>query len=220
MVLKKFFTLLLLPCLLCSQVDKNGDFQIWSWNFAAKQFSPEWTLLTLWEFRLGNDASKFYRTSLSVEPIYTPVEWIGLAPGYRQAWLRDPVNSNHWKTEYTPFGDVFFFLFPGKWQLVDRNRVEYRIRKSDPIHWVYRNRLRVITPWSFTSHQINPFFENEIFIRQRRGLNEDRLTCGFLSNIYENLSGELSYMARFRKQHPSGTWIHQNVLNIVLFLAF
>ena len=218
-MLKKFFPLLLFPLALWSQIDRSGDFQIWSWNFVSYQINPEWMLLSMVEFRAGDDASKIYRTSLSVEPVYTPVQWIGLAPGYRQSWSRVPVNSKHWKPEYTPFGDLFFFLFPGKWELVNRNRIEYRIRKNDPIHWVYRNRLRIILPWAFTSLQINPFIENEIFIRQRRGLNEDRLTAGLLSNIYKNLSGEISYMARFQKQ-LSGTWIHQNVLNIVLFLAF
>ncbi len=221
-LLKKLFRyiLVLFPLALSAQINRNGDFQIWCWNFAAKQFSPEWMLLSLFEFRVGDEASKFYRASFSIEPIYTPVKWLGLAPGYRQVGLRFPINSNHWKPEYTPFADVFFFLFPSKWQLIDRNRVEYRILDSDPVHWVYRNRIRIVPPRTFTSFQINPYLENEIFIRQRRGLNEDRLTVGLMSHIYKNLSGELSYMARFQKQHLSRDWIHQNILNIVFFLAF
>lgn len=218
--MKKFLIPLLFPFFLWSQIDRDGDFQIWNWDFVSKQITPEWSLLSYLEFRWGDNASKLYRTSLLLEAIYQPCPWLGLAPGYRQVWLRVPLNSDHWRPEYTPLADIYFFLTPSDWEITNRNRIEYRILENDPIRWVYRNRIRIVPPWNFTSLEITPFIENEIFIRESRGLNEDRLSGGFLMNLYENLSGSLFYMARFQKQRDPSQWIHQNVLNISLFLAF
>lgn len=131
---------------------------------------PEWSLLSYLEFRWGDNASKLYRTSLLLEAIYQPCPWLGLAPGYRQVWLRVPLNSDHWRPEYTPLADIYFFLTPSDWEITNRNRIEYRILENDPIRWVYRNRIRIVPPWNFTSLEITPFIENEIFIRESRGL--------------------------------------------------
>lgn len=216
--MKKFFLFFLLVSAGWAQIDKNGDFQIWTREIIKKHFNPTWAFLIMQENRIGDDASKLFHIFLHAQGIYKPTQWLGIAPGYRQSWRRFPLNSNHWLPEYSPLIDVTFVMRPGDWQFVDRNRVQYRVIDSDPSHWLYRNRFRIIPPWSFTRFCLNPFIDNEILFHQRFGFDEDRLCGGFLLWIYENLSGQLYYMCRFLKKEPH--WIHTNVLNVTLLLAY
>ena len=70
-----------------------------------------------------------------------------------------------------------------------------------------------IAKWTF-----NFYVENEIFIRERQGFNQDRLTAGFMSIIYDNLGGQIFYMARFLKGKTE--WTEQNILGATLLLAY
>lgn len=201
-----------------AQIDKDGDFQIWSREIVKKHFNPQWAFLFMQENRIGDDAKKIYHIYLQTQVIYNPVRWLGISPGYRQSWRRLPLNSTRWKPEYCPMLDMSFILRPGEWEFVDRNRVEYRILGSDPSHWIYRNRFRIIPPLRLTRFWFNPFVDNEIFIHQRYGFDEDRISGGLLMRVYENLSGQLYYTCRFQKKDLG--WIHQNILNITLLLSY
>lgn len=203
---------LLFPLFARAFVDQNGDFQVWSrcefWNY----FSPKGFCLTEAEARWGDNASKLFLTFIQAQIAYQPVPWFYVAPGYRQQYQRFPVTSNHWEPNYIPLIDATFF-WPVTWTLSNRNRLMYSIIDSDPSHWIYRNRLRFIIPWSFAYSRINPFIENEIFIRQRYGFNQDRLAGGFMVSLNDYLVARLYYMRRFTKTLDSH-WIHQNILYI------
>jgi hypothetical protein len=203
---------------LFAQVNKDGDFQIWTRYFLKKHFAPTWSATLYSELRWGDDASTLYLVIGQIQGTYSPLSWLSLSPAYRQSWRRFPLDSSHWEPEYRPMFDLTFKTPFAGWQISDRNRVEYIIFRSDPEHWVYRNRLRFVLPWSFAYRIFNPFIDNEIFIRQRLGFHEDRLSAGFLSLIYENLGGQIYYMARFQK--AAAGWIHQNILVLSLLLAF
>lgn len=218
--MRKFYLFLFCWVSTWAQINKNGDFQIWNREIFLQHFNPPWSWYVMWEGRWGDDASKLYHTILQAEVIYKPVKWLSIAPGYRQSLRRFPLNSNHWKPEYSPITDVICAARASGWEFVDRNRVQYIIFQSDPSHWLYRNRIRIIPPWNFSNHCINPFVDNEFFFRQDFGFNEDRLCGGFLIWIRGNLSGQLYYMARFQKNLNPTQWVHQNILNITLLFAY
>ena len=212
------FLALFLPFFANAFVDQNGDFQIWArtefWNY----FSPKAFTLIEAETRWGDTASKLFLTYIQAQIAYLPVPWFYFAPGYRQQFQRYPVVSNHWEFHYLPLIDATF-LWPVTWTLSNRNRLMYSIIDSNPSHWIYRNRLRFIIPWSFAYSRIKPFVENEIFIRQRNGFYEDRLSGGFMIAINNHFTGRIQYLCRFQKNSVNH-WIHQNILQMALVGTF
>lgn len=215
--MKKIFFFLFFVSGLTAQINSDGDFQIWNREIVNVHFSKQWTLYSFAESRIGDDASKLYEAFLHAELDYKAASWIAFGPGYRQAIIRAPINSNHWEPIYIPLVSVMLFFKLRDWEFSDRNRVQYEVAKSIPYPWLYRNRFRIVPPWSFTPLCINPFIDNEIFIYQGHGFVEDRLCSGLLFWLHDNLSGQLYYMCRFQKPNH---WIHQNVLNISLLLAY
>lgn len=213
-----FFLLTLSP--LCAYVNQNGDFQIWTREYIRGHITPHWDISVMQENRIGDHASKPYHIFLQAQGIYRPAPWIGLAPGYRQSWRRFPLDSSRWRPEYSPMFDVMLRWHLGEWEFSDRNRVQYIIFQSDPAHWLYRNRFRIVTPWHFTRFCFTPFIDNEWFFQERYGFDQDRLSAGLMTWIYKNLSGQIYYMRRFEKTGADLHWIHQNILNITLLLAY
>ncbi len=216
--MKRIFLFLVftIPCL--AEINSNGDFQIWNRNYLLNHINPQWSIRTVTEFRWGDNASKFYYTYLQSQFAYHPVHWINLAAGYRQIWRRHPVNSNHWRPEYSPLADITFDFRFAEWEIMNRNRLQYMLIKDDPHHWLYRNRFRLIFPWHPTSHKITFFADEEVFIRQGIGVEENRVSGGSFFSIHGNLAGQLFYTYRLLRGIPS--WTYQNVLNISLLLSY
>jgi hypothetical protein len=215
----KWLWLLLLPFSAFARIDQNGDFQVWARSFTETELSDHWAVQVWGEMRWGDNASKLFYNYLQGQIVYRPAWWMFIAPGYRQGLRRFPLSSNHWEFEYAPIVDVAFILLQkAGWEVRDRNRVEYILFDSDPNHWLYRNRLRVITPWTFTGWNLNPYIENEVFWRQARGVNQDRVSTGFMMQFSEHVGGETSYILRLQKQETG--WVHQNVLNLMLVMFF
>ena len=206
-------TAFLFPIFAWCHVNQNGDFQVWFRSEIWNYFSSQGFTLVEAEGRWGNNASKLFLTYIQGQIGYQPVPWFYIAPGYRQQFQRYPVVSNHWRLHYMPFIDATFF-WPVTMMLSDRNRLIYSMIDSIPAYWVYRNRLRFIMPWSFAYSRINPYIENEIFIHQGLGFNQDRAAGGFMIAITKNLTGRIYYMCRFNKNLSN--WIHQNILGIGL----
>lgn len=204
--------------LLRGQIDKNGDFQIWNRYFFDIPIVTSLSSFTTIEFRYGDDASKLYLTYVQTQFLYKPFRWLKIGPGYRQYWQRSPLTSSHFEPGYSPLTDITFILRLASWEFRDRNRIQYIIFRSDPSYWLYRNRLRLIPPWSATRFQITPFIENEIFIRQGQGFHQNRTSTGFLFLMNKSIGGEVYYMLRFLKREPN--WTYQNVVNIALLFNF
>lgn len=219
--MKKIFTYLLLSSALFSEINSNGDFQIWAREIVKVHITPKWAFYELCEGRFGDNASKLYHTLMQVEGLYTPIPGITMGLGYRQSLRRYPLQSNHWKPEYSPLADVFIRTYLSDWELHDRNRVQYVIFQPLPrSRWLYRNRFRIVPPWNFTKYKINPFIDNEVFFFEQRGFNQDRLCCGLLMQFTNSCGGQIYYMARFEKRENPTYWVHQNILNLTLLLSY
>ena len=212
------YFLYFLPAFLYPTINQNGDFQIWDRVFLEKPITEKWKFLTVIEQRWGDNATKLFFTYIQPQIAYIPAEWVIIAPGYRQVYQRYPVASNHWRPQYSPLIDVQFRVGFAGWKIEDRNRVQYRILKGDPSHWLYRNRFRITTPDFLQKPKMCFFTDNEVFWYQITGISEDRFSTGFMMHIYGNIAGDLFYMARFQKL--GSEWIHQNILNISLLFAF
>lgn len=209
--------LIFFPAFAWSQVNRNGDFQIWDRTFFLKHLNKQWLSYSFIEFRFGDNASELYQYFIHTQMIYRPLPFLSIGPGYRQIWQKI-LTTGKWQTGESPLLDLaFVYRFKG-WELRDRNRVQYVIFPHNPSHWWYRNRMRFVTPSFFETRNIAFFLDNEFFWRQTLGVNEDRLSAGFMFEMLKHLAGELFYMARFLKVDPH--WNYMTILNIALVFSF
>jgi len=114
--------------------------------------------------------------------------------------------------------DVVLMKTFSEWSFSDRSRWQYIQVGPVPWHWLYRNRFRIIAPPVARSPMIVIFTDNEIFWREKRGINQDRLSFGTMIGLNETVGGELFYMARFWKRAQG--WIYQTVFNVRLDVSF
>ena len=99
-----------------------------------------------------------------------------------------------------------------------RNRVQYQIFETGGERWLYRNRLRIISPWRWTKLRLNPFVGQEFFWEEGRGINQTRLTGGLFLHIHERFKLNFFYMMRHTRR--GGDWARQNVFSAHIYLFF
>src|SRR5262249_17395041 len=73
-----------------------------------------------------------------------------------------------------------------KWELTQRNRLEYHIysRSGFEDYFLYRCRIQITPPWTFTSWKVQPYLSNEWFFRKKT-LDEDN-NFGMVGGWYSN----------------------------------
>lgn len=217
-IMKAFFFLSILPFFLFAEINGPADYQYWQRGILKAKMSERVDFFLTGEARFGDNVSKFYYTYLQALFAFSPRKWISIAPGYRQIYKRYPLSTTHFDLEYSPMIDLTFKTTLKKWGFSNRNRLQFLVFKSDPSHWVYRNRIRFTSPWSFTSFNATPYIENEFFYRQAKGINQDRLSIGFQEKFTSHVSMDFFYIARFLKR-DSG-WVYNNIFGCNLVLKY
>jgi hypothetical protein len=214
----KLFLLLLIPIYSFATLGGNGDFQIWARVDFVKHFNREWQIKVVQEERWGDSASFLYQVHLQAQTVYTPLSWMRLSPGYRQAWRRTEMTA--WHPLYIPFFDFTWQTKVFGCDIKDRNRIEYTVGNAPALPWAYRNRFRVILPPLVSRGQarVAPFVDNEFFWRQGESINQDRICAGLMALLQENTGVEIFYMARFLKGQVS--WIYNNIVEAVILFSF
>lgn len=190
-----------------AQVNQNNDVQFWSYNSFKRKLKHNCSLRFDNEFRLGNDLSEVYYTYVQLFFEYRPSKFWKIAPGYRQEWIRS--STNPWQSRYIPTLDMFFMVPTDRVIISDRNRVQYQVRK-EPNQWVYRNKLKFSFPIQTNPLEVRLFFDNEIFIRQRHGFDQNRTAVGVSFLITDSFHLAPYYLLRFLKRN--NRWNHQHVI--------
>ena len=208
---------LFLPIFAWPAVNQNGDFQIWQRNFLIKHCAPQWSFWVVSELRWGSNASQFYHAILHGQLYYAPAPWIVLGPGYEQVWTKETTLIS-WEKEFIPLFDAIFRARFHTWEIQDRSRLEYVIIDSNPFHWLYRNRFRIIAPPMRQNPKVAFFTDNEFFWFEAHGVNEDRLSAGLMIQWQDNWGAESFYMARFLKQLDG--WSYNTVAAFSLLFSF
>ena len=103
-------------------------------------------------------------------------------------------------------------VFPGKFTIADRNRLERRVRHSSRDFWVYRNRLQIDYPVRIGDFQFKPFVADEFWYDSGAGQwTRNRFSVGVIKEFNKQLAGELFYLrqndgrARPGNLHAIGT---------------
>ncbi len=201
-----------------AKVNQNGDFQIWASESNRIPFTSVSDLKGVAEFRFGDDASSLFFKYYQLQLIYKRIVWMHIAPGYRQVFTRMTKKSSKWESMYVPLVDLSLHGCLGGWKISNRTRLLYSIGDTVPDFLVYRNRLRLVTPWRLTRFCFTPYIDDEVFFIEDKSFNQNRFTMGFILPLGGNLSGKLFY--RLRHLKLGSDWSHQNILGIGLDFTF
>lgn len=212
---------LLISSPLNARVDENGDIQFWSQNSFDFTIKKEFGTRLTEEMRWGDNVSTLYYVYGQAQ-LYYKTEHVEIAPGYRQSFIN---LDNQWYKRSVPFVDVTFFLkdrwdFNCSWDFEDRNRLMVEIREMGDGRavWVYRNRLRALSPQFIPYLKLKLFVEDELFFVEWGGFSENRLGLGFLARLLPCVSSRLYYTLRSLNREEK--WIFQHVVNFHFHFNF
>ncbi|MCL1887574.1 MAG: DUF2490 domain-containing protein [Kiritimatiellaeota bacterium] len=156
------------------------------------------------EQRAFNSLRTYYQAEYDVGVNYKVNDWLAVAPLMRLGHSRK-AGSKEWNQEYRPMLNVTLSQKLAGWTFEDRNRFEFRHYDNaagKPDVWRYRNRLKVTSPWKFTSLNINPYASVEL-MQDMEGSNTAlqsyEAAIGVNAKITDATSLELYYMAEFKE---------------------
>jgi len=187
------------PLLGTEGVNKQNDFQIWVINSINSELNKDLNMNFEFEFRFGNDASELYFTYIQPRFTYPINNWLALTPGYRQLFFLEPPEYEKWRTAFIPLIDLFINFDVYGWSILDRNRFQYNFNTIGVNFWLYRNRIRLVSPYKIGKINFNPIIAGEIFFAERVGLFESRASVGGMFPIGVITTAKTLYMLRYRK---------------------
>ncbi len=222
--------LLLFPVLSFANLHKDGDFQIWQYSVVDSKVTDKFTFRLLDEFRWGNNASQLFFVEARIHLMFHVTPWLSIDPIYRQIYFLSPEEittslstsrKNRWEPEYSPALGLNFTKNVKGFEISDRNWALLLMydKSFGKNLWEYRNRLKVITPWSFSKLGIRPVISDEIFFLQTRGFRENRFFVGLLTPFNETVNFLIGYQLRSIRLKRDG-WLNTNILRLSLRFGF
>ena len=213
--------LLLFPCLLFGDLNDNGDFQVWNTDSIRLQLSRKAYMTGQTEFRYGRDGTKIYYKHYQGGLLYVYSPQAVFEVAYRHIFLR---NNNHWRKIYSPLADMTLQVQSRRgFYLGDRSRIQYLIfdkHLGGKHRWLYRNRLEIIPALRISKRKIAPYFAEEFFWMESRGISENRLEFGLKIPYHQRTQLSLSYMYRNFKLFITNKWVQHNVTWVHFSLHF
>ncbi|NGX45757.1 MAG: hypothetical protein K940chlam2_00937 [Chlamydiae bacterium] len=218
--MKQFIFSKVLPaCLLVTswgfgELNQDNDFQIWALSDVRKRINSCLEFEFQSEYRFGNNASELFLYYFQSQIIYSPTDWLKIAPGYRQQETK-PLSDRGWFTSYDPLMAVSFSFCLGKTEVIDRSLIQYFINEDLPNFWFFRHsdtfRFRPIGSF-------HPILSEEFFFTDRGDFVQNRMEFGGYLPVRG--AGELVAVYLLRHQKFKGEWRAAHALRIKLFLAF
>ena len=210
-----FLVFLLSTIFVSARFNKNGDFQIWETHTLEKTITDSFGIRIDNELRIGDDISRVFYLYVQGFLVYRPYNWLILSPGYRQEWLR---KDGALKPQYVPQFDTYFIYVSDKIVITNRNRLGYLFRYKEFNSIFYRGRLRFSFPLRKESLFMQPYIDNEIFIIQGRGFNQNRSSIGVLFKVTDHFDPRFYYMVRLDKEN--GSWKQINIIGLHLYFTY
>lgn len=216
-----------------AKLNANNDHGIWLVEDIKAKLSDKWVLLLHFEQRWGSNYRLFWYEENDADLLYDitkPIQnWFCLNPagtfkslaiggGCAEVKLiqKNTKGKFHWTWITRPEIEAHLGLQWDGWDLMQRFRGEYQDHNNHHYkkHAIFRWRLILTSPWSFTCLKITPFLNNEFFFRNNTyhkthptglvgGLFEDRLRFGLSSKgVGDRFSLDLWWQWRPLKQKP------------------
>ena len=197
----------------------DGDGELWLWTelrlpviASDKPRFPrfDWRIVT--DFRLNNRSKGLAQAFFRTGPILYATDFLFIA--LHGTVYSDRLATGRHETEARVELEPNFFGRLGDFTFNDRNRLESRWRTDDQ-RFRYRNQLRV--NYAPIGAKWIPFVWDEVLVDLAGlGLNQNRLEFGLGRLLSDTTRLDVGYMIRSRE--AAGTWTHDHVLNLYLFI--
>ncbi|MBI9063682.1 MAG: DUF2490 domain-containing protein [Marinilabiliaceae bacterium] len=92
-------------------------------------------------------------------------KWLTTEVLYRQEYFK---TGTVWTYENRPMLRISGSKTFGIWKVRNRQRFEMRFFKNDPFRFRYRTDVKVSPQWNFTSWNLNPYVQEELFMSEGR----------------------------------------------------
>lgn len=222
----------------------DGDFQIWLKGAVSGKFDNGVTIKMEEELKYGDSASEFWDEETALVLGYKVNDWLKSAVGYKVVQERKNKTvvtpkttsggsvsyasvgdgDHYWQNEERPFADLIFSHKISGWGLSDRTRFECRMKDDGGDDYLrFRNRIKVKTPWKFSSLKMNPYAAWEVFFEDKDSLSgsdkwdRHRIYVGVSTKLSELISGGLYYLAQL---DHSNDWKQTNVAGLEVSVKF
>ncbi|MDR2850251.1 MAG: DUF2490 domain-containing protein [Verrucomicrobiota bacterium] len=163
-------------------------------------------LETATEQRINNDISDYCYGEYDVGFSYTVNPYVTITPLFRFVETRStaPGADHSYTGEFRPMLNLNLKYTAADWRFDDRNRFEWRnyeqAEKDECLR--YRNRLKISSPWKWTSLKINPFVSGELFqdvTGTKKALQNWELVAGAALSVTDTFGLDLYYMAELKE---------------------
>jgi len=186
------------------------DTQFWNETQVIAPVNKKLDAIMLGIFRVGRDLTRPVDERIGAGVALKPNKHITLFPHYvyvsQQPFPGRKVSEHRLNLEAT------FRLFPGKFTIADRNRLERRVRNSSQDFWVYRNRLQIDYPVKIGEFTFKPFVADEFWYDSSASQwTRNRFSVGVIKDFNSRFAGEFFYLrqndgrARPGNVHAIGT---------------
>lgn len=214
----RFFTKLILAQILFTASILNGGTDWGSSHYLHYQhtISDNWFLLHRSTLSTRNDFDHTFFGFGDLSLGYKVNKALSFRAGYRLAAIR---TGESWKDEQRPFVELRHFKIWKGFMISHKPRFEFRRFDYRDNDIRFRYEFRVEAPWKFTSLEIRPYLEEEVFFSfDRESIEANWLTLGLTFKPTENSKIKLGH--RWLVQKIGNTRIHRHVISSGLMFFF
>ena len=169
------------------------DTQFWNETQIIAPVAKKLDVVMFGVLRVGRDLSRPVDERIGAGMAFKPNRYMTFQPHYlyvaQQPFAGRKVFEHRLNLEAT------FRLFPGKFTIADRNRLERRVRHASRDFWVYRNRLQIDYPLKIGDFSFKPFVADEVWYDSSASQwTRNRFSVGIIKDFHPRFSGELFYL--------------------------
>jgi len=169
------------------------DTQFWNETQLIAPASKKLDFIIIGVLRIGRDLNRPVDERIGAGVAFKPNRYVTFLPHYlyvaQQPFTGRKIFDHRLNLEAT------FRLFPGKFTIADRNRLECRVRHAGRDFWVYRNRLQIDYPVKIGDFSFKPFIADEVWYDSSANKwTRNRFSVGIIKDFHPRFSGELFYL--------------------------
>ena len=171
----------------------RSDTQFWNETLLIAPTTKKLDVLMIGMLRIGRDLNRPVDERIGAGVAFKPNRYVTFQPHYlyvaQQPFPGRKVFEHRLNLEAT------FRLFPGKFVIADRNRLERRVRHASRDFWVYRNRLQIDYPVKLGGFSFKPFVADEFWYDSSASRwTRNRFSVGIIKDFPPRFSSELYYL--------------------------
>ncbi len=194
------------------------DTQFWNETQLIAPINKKLDAIMLGVLRIGRDLERPVDERIGGGVALKPNKYFTFFPHYlyvaQQPFAGRKISEHRLNLEGT------FRIFPGRFTITDRNRLERRVRNSSRDFWVYRNRLQIDHPVQIGEFKFKPFVADEVwYVGDARAWTRNRFSVGVIKEFNSRFTAELFYLrqndgrARPGNLHVVGTLLKVKLWN-------